>query len=201
MKVQKFNDRDAWMLARRGKITGSKLGDVLAKKNGDKKIGFYALIAERLATEPDGEYPMERGLRLESEALERFAKESGKKVVNELVIWEREDNPSIALSPDGMIGISSAVEVKCLSSERHIEAWLKHEIPGEYQYQVLQYFAVNDNLKTLYFVFYDPRLPAKDFFYIEVKRKDVAEEIKDLLETEKMILEEVDTIVNELSGF
>jgi len=199
MKVNKFVDKESWLLARRGKITGSKLGDILAKKNGDKKIGFYELVAERLATEPDGEYPMERGLRLESEALERFAKESKKKVVNDLVIWSREDNDSIAISPDGVIGKTEAVEVKCLSSAKHIQAWLIQEIPDDYEWQVLQYFIVNDSLKTLHFVFYDPRIPAKDFFVIEVSRKGVEEKIEEYLEYQKKTLMEIDHIVNSLT--
>ena len=140
-------------------------------------------------------------MRLEAEALERFAKESKKKVVNDLVIWTREDNESIAVSPDGVIGKTEAVEVKCLSSARHIEAYLTQQIPDEYQYQVFQYFIVNKSLKTLHFVFYYPRLLAKDFFVIEVKRKDGEEEIKRLLEIEKATLVEVDEIVNKLSKF
>jgi hypothetical protein len=50
----------------------------LSKRGTGKKIGFYALIAEKLGVYDDSEAPMERGARLEKEALERFEKETGR---------------------------------------------------------------------------------------------------------------------------
>jgi hypothetical protein len=47
---------------------------------------------------------MDRGKRLEDEAIERFAKETGKKVNTDLVLWMRDDDENIAVSPDGSIG-------------------------------------------------------------------------------------------------
>ncbi len=199
MKTQKFEDREEWMLARRGKITGSRLKDIVVKKGNGKKLGFYELIAERLSTEPDGENPMDRGTRLEDEAISEFTKETGKKVNTDLVLWSREDNESIAISPDGYIGKTEAIEAKCLGSARHIEALLTKEVPDEYEMQTLQYFIVNDSLKTLYVAFYDPRLMVKKFFYLTVKRADVQEKIDMYLAYQKATLEEVQTIVNELS--
>lgn len=199
MKTLKFNDQESWLLARRGKITGTRLKDLVVKRGTNEKMGFYELIAERLATEPDGEYPIDRGLRLEAEALERFGKETGKKIEKELVLWAREDNESIAVSPDGIVGKNAAVEVKCLSSAQHIKAWLTQQIPDEYEFQVLQYFIVNDSLKTLSVVFYDPRIPVKDYFVIEVKRTEVADKIKEYLEYEKTKLLAIDEIVNKLT--
>ena len=141
---------------------------------------------------------MDRGKRLEVEAIERFEKETGKKVNKDLVLWMREDNEDIAVSPDGFIGETEAVECKCLNSASHIEAFLTKTIPSEYEYQVLQYFIVNDKLETLYFVFFDPRMP-KDFFYYEVKREDVAEKITEYLEMEKEALKKIKDIENQLT--
>lgn len=198
MIIKKFNTKEEWMSARRGKITGSRLKDIVVKRGTGKKLGYYELIAERLATEPEeDETPMDRGVRLEAEAIERFKKETGKKVNTDLVIWEREDNLSIAVSPDGFIGKTEAVEVKCLSSAKHIEVWLTQQIPDEYEFQVLQYFIVNDSLKTLNVVFYDPRIACKDYFVIQVERDD--EKVKEYLEYQKQTLLEVNEIVNELT--
>ena len=200
MKTLTFNDKDQWSSARRGKITGTRLKDIVVKRGAGKKIGYYELIAERLATEPEGdETPMDRGTRLEPEAIERFEKETKKKVDTSLLLWVRDDNDSIALSPDGVIGKTEAVEVKCLSSARHIEAWLTQKVPDEYEMQVLQYFIVNDSLKTLYFVFYDPRIPSKDYFVLEFHRKDLAEQIEAMLEYQRTTIEEVNQIVNDLT--
>lgn len=190
------------MLARRGKITGSRLKDLISKRSADKpKIGFYELIAERLGIPADGESAMERGHRLEAEAIEEFEKRTGKKVDISLVLWSRDDNESIAISPDGIVSPTEAVEVKCLSSARHIEAVLTDEIPSEFEYQVLQYFIVNDALERLYFVFYDPRLLAKPFHMIEVSRESVSEQVTEFLSRQRAMLMEVDRIVNELTDF
>jgi hypothetical protein len=56
-----------------------------------------------------------------------------------------------------------------------------------------------DKLKTLYFAFYDPRIPFKDFFYLTVKRKDVQEQVTEYLEYQRRTIEEVNRIVNSLS--
>ena len=141
---------------------------------------------------------MDRGLRLEDDALQRFAKESGKKVENELVIWAREDDPNIAISPDGTIGETEAVECKCLSSARHIEAWLTKEVPSEYEMQAFQYFIVNDKLQTLYFCFYDPRMP-KDFFYLTIKRSEIQEQVGMYLALEREALAKIAQIEKELT--
>lgn len=199
MKVLKFNDEASWLEARKTKITGSRLKEVITFKGTGKKIGYYELIAERLALPGTGQDPMERGHELEIEAIDRFTKETKKDVDTSLVMWVRDDNDSVAISPDGFIKKKEAVEVKCLSSARHIEAFLTQAIPNEYEYQVLQYFIVNDSLKTLYFCFYDPRLSVKDFFYVTVERETVKEKITEYLDYQTKMIEEINGIVNKLT--
>src|SRR3990167_9450305 len=200
MKTLTFEDRESWLSARKGKITGTRLKDIVVKRGTGRKIGFYELVAERVATEPDsGENALERGVRLEPEAMERFVKETKKKVNTDLVLWVRDDNDSIAISPDGFIGKTEAVETKCLSSARHIEAFLTQQIPDEYEMQTLQYFIVNDSLKKLSVVFYDPRIPCKDYFVIEINHKDVQEKVDEYLEYERGVLAEVQDIVTRLT--
>ena len=199
MQTQKFDDFDSWLGARKTKITGSRLNDIVVKRGTGKKIGFYELIAERLALPPDGENAMDRGHRLEEEAIQQFESETGKTVDKSLVLWIRDDNESIAVSPDGFIGDTEAVEVKCLSSARHIEALLTEELPSEYEFQALQYFIVNENLKTLYFCFYDPRLSVKQFFFLVINREAVQENIDTYLEYQRKTLEEIEEIVNKLT--
>jgi predicted phage-related endonuclease len=199
MKVQTFTDRDSWLIARRGKITGTRLKDIINKRGTGKKKGFYEIIAERVAVVPDGEdleKPMDRGHRLEEEAIQRFSIEYALMVDTELVMWMRDDDENIAVSPDGTVSEEAAVEVKCLNSASHIEAWLTKEIPSEYAEQVMQYFVVNPKLKKLYFVFYDPRIPCRDFFVIEVKRNE--EEVTKYLECERIALLEINEIVEKL---
>jgi len=73
-------------------------------KNG-KKQGFYELIAERLMVDDGIQMdPMNRGSYLEEHALDIFEQQTKKKVDKRKIIWQREDDPNIACSPDGVIG-------------------------------------------------------------------------------------------------
>lgn len=199
MIVKEYETREEWLADRSGKITGSRLKDIVVKRGLGKKIGFYRLIAERIAEDADDENPMDRGTRLEEEAVAMFVEKTGKEVDTSLVMWMREDDNSIAISPDGFIDREQAVEAKCLSSAAHIEAYLTQQIPSEYEYQALQYFIVNDDLIKLYFCFYDPRIPAIPFFYLEIDRESKASEIAEYLEYERQVLEEVNEIVTKLT--
>lgn len=199
MKTLKFDTREEWLEGRRGKITGSRLKDIVVKRGTGKKLGFYELIAERLGVPADDENPMDRGTRLESEAMAYHIEKTGEKIDSSLVIWTRDDDESIAISPDGFKGKTKAVEVKCLASARHIEAYLTKQIPDEYEFQKFQYFIVNDKLKELDWVFYDPRILPIPYFVITVKREEVQDQVDEYLLYQKMVLEEVNEIVNKLT--
>ena len=208
MKITPFESREQWLFARQGKITGTRLQSIVVKRGTGEKKGFYELIAERLAvTEEEfegfipNETPMDRGTRLQKYALARLETALGQKIDDKLVLWSREDNESISISPDGVINEEAAVEIKCLSSASHIEAWITKAVPDEYEFQKLQYFIVNEKLQKLYFCFYDPRIPCKDFFYFEVNRADVQEQIDIYLTYQLDKLAKIDEIVAELTGF
>jgi predicted phage-related endonuclease len=196
MIILKFNNEESWLEGRLGKVTGTRAKDLISKRSPKPKKGFWEIIAERVAIPANGENVMDRGHRLEEDAILRFQEETGKKVNTDLVIWSRDDNADIAISPDGYIDgkkITEACEVKCLNSASHIEAFINKEIPADYQSQKIQYFVVNDDLKVLYFVFFDPRMPV-DFFYLTIKREDIQDEITEYLEIEKNALAEINRI-------
>ena len=199
MKKISFETEEEWMEARKGKITGSTLGDVITLRGNGKKVGYWQLLADRLSIAPDEENPLDRGHRLEEEAMARFEKETGKEVDASLLMWVRDDNESIAISPDGIIGEYECVEIKCLKSAKHLEAYFTQKIPDEYYYQVLQYFIVNDSLETLYFVMYDPRVLVKDYFVLTMTRAELGEEITKFLEYQRVTIEEINRMTNELT--
>jgi len=200
IKIEKYADEDAWLEGREGRITGTRAkGVMVIPRDGGENTEFYKILAEKYALpETSNESAMDRGKRLEVEAIERFEAETGKKVNKDLVIICREDDPDIAYSPDGYIGKTEDVEVKCRNSANHFEALMTQKVPKEYMSQILQGFVVNDALKRRYMVFYDPRCP-KDFFYITIDRKDVEEEVKNLLAIERMFLARVRAVEDKLT--
>jgi hypothetical protein len=207
MIIQKFDSEKEWLEAREGKVTGSKLKDILVKKKGERKIGTYKLIADRVSVKEEGnEPPMDRGKRLETQAMKILAKETGKKFNTDLVIFMREDNQDIAYSPDGYIKakkIKVVAEIKCLDSKDHIRAFITKEIPDYqghyYRDQVIQAFIVNDDLEIVYMGFYDPRVKEKPFFYFTITRESLQEEISEYIELEKIELEFADMWIKELT--
>lgn len=200
MKTIKYETKEEWFAGRKTKITGSRLKDIVVLRGTEKKQGFWELLAERLSI-PDNESdnPMQRGNDLEAEAIKAFEEYEGKKVDTDLVIWTRDDDESIAISPDGFIGETEAVECKCLASARHLEAYFTNKVPKEYWFQALQYFIVNEKLEQLHFVMYDPRIPQKPYFKITIERDTVKEEVEQYLEYQRNVLEEVNQLANQLS--
>jgi predicted phage-related endonuclease len=189
-----------WLEARKGKITGSKAYDIMPKYRGaGYKSGFYKLIAERLATDEVVTDFRERGHSLEAEAAEAFEKETGKKLTKVGMIVSDFDE-DIALSPDNMVepvdGVyTEAVEIKCLSSDLHIEAVMENAIPGKaadrYLHQILHYFVVVPTLERVWLAFYDPRLSVHSLFVLEFERDAYEEEIEALQTHEVETMERV----------
>ena len=196
MIIKKLEDTEKWLEERKGKITGTKLKDIIVKRGTGQKIGFFKLIAERIAIPADDENPMERGIRLEEEALERFEKETGKKLIKELVMWQREDTEEIAYSPDGYTeNLKEVADAKCPNSENFLKAYITQDW-SDYEDQVLQAFCVNEELETFYLIFYDPRLPL-DFFYFTIKRDK--EKVEKYLDYQKEVLKEVEEWIKKLT--
>lgn len=199
MKTLKLvQNSDEWFDARRGKITGSKVSDVITKRGTGRKLGFYQLIADQIATDPDGEDVMERGHRLEQEAVERYEKQTGRKAT-EVGMWVSDEDERIAVSPDRAVGKTGAIEVKCLGSAYHLKAYIEGELPKDYADQVIQYFVVNPDLKWVDVVYYDPRISACEFFIQRTERKDVEETITKYKEYQLDLLKEVDEWVERLA--
>jgi len=172
-------------------------------KKQEKKIGFYETIAERLSIpQEEFENPMDRGLRLEDEAAQVFA-EKYEKQLETTGCWQSDDDENIINSPDRAIKngdkYTEAVEIKCLNSTSHIKAIVENDIPEEYQSQVIQYFIVNDDLETLYFVFYDPRVQSVPFHCIEVTRESLGDRPARYKQFQIQQLREMDEIVERLA--
>ena len=202
MKIKHIEQgSDEWFEFRKGKISGTRLGDIYAKRGG-RKQGFYEVIAERLAIDADEENAAARGLRLEEDAVIVFEQVYGKKV-DRVGVCVSDAHESIINSPDGLIKnkgkYTEALEIKCLGSASHIEAVITNQVPDKFTTQKIQYFVVNPDLQTLYFAFYDPRIASVPFHVIEVTRDSLDGLPEQFLQFQLEQLREIDTIVEELS--
>lgn len=172
---------EEWHKARQGVLTGTGLKSVIGTPKV-RETYFYEILAERLSTEANTEESaMDRGVRLESEAIEVY-KTQTKAQISLIGLVKRKDNKWIGYSPDGLIeqdnGIyEKDIEVKCLSSAKHIKTYLTQQIPEEFVAQGIMGFVVNDDLKERDFVFYDPRISKIPFFIITIKRSDYEKQI------------------------
>lgn len=193
MKVIKLEQgTPEWMSFREGKRTGTSIGKLFAKsrKTGeiydtDKPlITFYRKVAERLAEgtgDDDGlESSRERGKDLEEQAISEAEQKLGLTLIRGNV-WQDSKDLNHIESPDAYTkDLKTAVEVKCLSSARHIQAIIENTPPQEYWAEYMNYFLVNDKLKTLYVFLYDPRfmfehLRTKTF---KIERDQIAYDIE-----------------------
>jgi len=203
MKILKVDQRsDEWDELRKGKITGSKLKDIITLRGSGKKIGYYQLIADRIADDPGDGDMMERGIELETEAIKLFEDKSGCKV-EQVGFCVSDESENIAVSPDGLIKIDGkyreAIEIKCLNSAMHIKSFIENKIPKEHEFQVLQYFIVIEDLEKLHFVMYDPRIKAKPYLEFEVLKEDVQEKVEKYKEYQLKIISEVEEITERLA--
>lgn len=200
-RLQLQQNSEAWREWRKGKITGSRLGDIIVKRGNGRKLGFYEVLAERLAiaTDSDNVDAMARGHELESPALTAFEEHTGITVSRESVVWVSDFNEHIACSPDGEINDEEATEVKCLSSAKHLQAYFEQKIPSDYEEQVAQYFIVNEKLQALHVIFYDPRIPAKPVHVIIVNRVDIEDDIETYKAYELEALEDINNKIIELT--
>jgi predicted phage-related endonuclease len=164
-----------------------------------KQEAIYEILAERLTVGVDDEYEnaMDRGNRLESDAIAEFELRTDKQV-EVIGFAEDDENPFIANSPDGLIGEDEAIEVKCMGGKNHIKLWLENKIPSEYYWQVIQYFVVNEKLQKLYFVGYNPDIPVHALHIIETTREELKEDIKVARTKQEEFLNEIDTILKDI---
>ena len=206
-----------WFSFREGKRTGTTIGRIFAKSRKSDELydtnkpllTFYQKVAERLAEgtgDDDGlESNRERGKQLENEAINEAEEKLGLDLVRGKV-WQADDVAHIE-SPDAYTkDLKTAVEVKCLSSARHIQAICENNPPQEYWAEYLNYFLVNPKLKTLYVFMYDPRFMISDLCWhaFEIKRKDIAKDIERMKEidqeAEKQISEMVARLIKLYGG-
>jgi len=155
---------EEWFSARLGKVTASRVADVIAKT----KTGYSAsrdnymaqLICERLTGQQGESFTnaaMQHGT--ETEPLARSAYENARNLLVKEVGFI--NHPRIEMSgasPDGLVAEDGLVEIKCPNTATHIDTLLSGKVPTKYITQ-MQWQMLCCQRKWCDFVSFDNRLP------------------------------------------
>jgi putative phage-type endonuclease len=193
---------EEWFTIRIGKVTASRVADVIAKT----KTGYSAsrdnymaqLVCERLTGQKGESFTnaaMQHGT--DTEPLARAAYEALKDVLVDEVGFV--PHPTIEMagaSPDGLVGDDGLIEIKCPNTATHIETLLSQSVPGKYNTQ-MQFQMACTGRKWCDFVSFDNRLPEE--LQLFVKRVPRDEVFIRLIEAEIVqFLAELDDKINKL---
>jgi len=200
-KYDKIEQRSPeWFQKRKGVISGTRLKNLMGTPKA-REEAKYETIAERLTVGVnDGENPMDRGIRLEEDAISMFELEKGVSVERTGFV-ENDDNQFIGYSPDGIIKDTNDkedLEIKCPGGKNHVKIWLKNEIPIEYKWQMIQAFIVNPKLEKRYFASFNPDIPVHPLHIIKLTRKEAEEQIEKAKEAQEVFLQEVELILSKI---
>ena len=168
---------DDWFAARLGKVTASKIADVMAKtKSGTAatRDNYMAqLVVERLTNtraESFSNSAMQWGT--DQEPFARAAYEAAQGVLVEEVGFVTHPRIDMAgASPDGLVGLFGMCEIKCPNTATMIETLLTEKVPAKYFAQMQMQMACTDRAWCDYVVF-DPRMPAKAQLFIKRVERD-----------------------------
>lgn len=193
-----------WFAQRVGKLTASRLADVLAKvKAGEaaSRATYRAeLVAERLtgkAAEGFTNAAMKWGTECEPLARAAYEAEFGL-LVTEVGMVLHPTIPMSGASPDGLVSTDGLIEIKCPETKSHIDTLLSKAAPAKYIPQ-MQWQMACTGRAWCDFVSFDPRMPADlQMFVCRVLRDD---DLIRVYETEAAaFLAEVEATVTQLTA-
>jgi len=197
---------DEWFAVRMGKITASKLGDLMrVTKYGESTYKTrlrMELAIERLtgksASDNFMNRAMQHGVEQEPHARKLFEAITGKDVA----LCGSFDHPEIvntSASPDGLIrGENAVLELKCPTHITHAKNLLSDKMPKNYEYQVQWQIACTES-DYAYFASYHPDF-GKD---LRLKFVKVEKDVKIIAELEKAVREfdiEVEGLINDIKN-
>jgi putative phage-type endonuclease len=193
-----------WFAVRVGRVTASRVADVIAKtKSGysASRANYMAeLIAERLTGVPAPGFTnaaMQHGTATEPQARDAYAAQTFDDVTQIGFVI----HPTIAqagASPDGLVGDDGLLEIKCPNTATHIDTLLNGKVPEKYVTQMMFQMACTGRA-WCDFVSFDPRLPPEMQLFIKRLERDD----KRIAELEEMVsdfLAELDEKVAKLTA-
>ena len=193
---------DEWFAIRCGKVTASRVADVIATT----KTGYSAsranyeaqLICEILTGKPAESFSnaaMQWGTETEPLARAQYELKTGE-MVNQIGFVVHPMIEQAGASPDGLVGSEGLIEIKCPNTSTHLDTLLSQKVPSKYIVQ-MTWQMVCTGRKWCDFVSYDPRLPEN--LQLFVQRIELDEDYAKKLQNEVvMFLVEVNEKVEKL---
>ena len=153
-----------WLADRAGKVTASRIADVMASaKSGEAaaRANYRAqLVAERLtgkAQESFTSAAMQWGTDNEPVARAIYEVATGS-MVDQVGFVPHQTIPMSGASPDGLVGDDGLIEIKCPNTATHIDTLISGKATAKYLKQMQWQMECTGRL-WCDFVSYDPRMP------------------------------------------
>jgi putative phage-type endonuclease len=189
-----------WHQLRLGKVTASRVADILAKtKSGasaSRNNYLIELALQRVTKTIEPSYTndaMAWGTATEPQARVAYEVTTGN-FVDQVAFVDHPTIVGFGCSPDGLVGSDALIEIKCPSSATHWSYIKANEPPQKYVIQMQAQMAVT-GAKWCDFVSFDPRMPERSQLLIVQVPRDP--DFILFMETEiKQFLSEVETEVN-----
>ena len=193
-----------WLAARLGRVTASRIADMLAKTKtgwGASRAAYAAeLVAERLTGNPAERYQnaaMKHGSETEPQAVAAY--EWYQDVTAEAVGFVPHPTiPMAGASPDRLVGPDGLLECKCPNTSTHIDTLLGASVPGKYLDQ-MQFQMACTGRAWCDWVSFDPRMPESMRLFVRRVLRDDAR-IAEIEREATAFLAEVEATVQQLSA-
>lgn len=154
---------DEWLQARCGKITASRIADLIATtKSGyaaSRKNYLAELLVERMTGLPTESFisaAMQWGTEHEPDARAVYEFETGN-LVKEVGFVVHPNYDFSGASPDGLVNSDGMIEIKCPNSATHIDTLITGTVPKRY-YAQMQWGMECARREWCDYVSYDPRM-------------------------------------------
>ena len=179
---------EEWEKSRLGKVTASRVAEVIARTKAgwstSRRKYMIELLAERytgMRADPYLSGPMLWGIETEPQARAAYEASADVKVEKSGFV----DHPVIPMtgaSPDGFVFEDGLVEIKCPETRTHIGTLIDKAVPEQYVAQMQWQLACTER-KWCDFVSFDPRMPKRlQLFTIRVPRSpEIIKEIEKLV--------------------
>lgn len=165
---------DAWFEVRRGKVTASKIADVMAKGQGKSRENYMLkLIAEittGMSLDTYKSPAMQWGDDTEDLARRTYEIETLTQV-DKAPFFIHPRILQSGASPDGLVSDTGLIEIKCQNTQTHLNTILTKKIPRKYLYQMQWQLACTQRA-WVDFVSFDPRTPDKQQLLVQRIHRD-----------------------------